>query len=148
MDASDDSEGLWATVRLQRPSARHGELGSVVIIEICFQEPERDATRSGLRFEASAEHNLLKPLRKTTRGGIREVRQGERRAVPIRVCWEVGRGLILMPGQMGSPGPLFYFYFLFFFCFLISFISFAYIIQTRSIQFLKFCKIQHNVLTH
>jgi hypothetical protein len=46
----------------------------MVVVEICFQEPERDATGSGLRFEASAEHDLLKLLRKTTRGGIREVR--------------------------------------------------------------------------
>jgi hypothetical protein len=44
MDTSDISEGLWATARLRRPSARRGELGSVVIVEIRFQEPERDAT--------------------------------------------------------------------------------------------------------
>jgi hypothetical protein len=44
MDAGDVSEGLWATARLRRPSARHGELGSMVIVEIRFQEPERDAT--------------------------------------------------------------------------------------------------------
>jgi hypothetical protein len=34
----------------------------------------------------------------------------------------------------------------FLFLFSISFVTFAYIIQTRSNQFLKFCKIQHNVL--
>jgi hypothetical protein len=37
MDASDVSEVLWATARLRRSSAWHGELGSVVVIEILFQ---------------------------------------------------------------------------------------------------------------
>jgi hypothetical protein len=42
MDAGDVSVGLWATARLRRPSARRGELGSVVVVEIRFQEPKRD----------------------------------------------------------------------------------------------------------
>jgi hypothetical protein len=44
MDAGDVFEGLWETARLRWSSARRGELGSVVVVEICFQEPERDAT--------------------------------------------------------------------------------------------------------
>jgi hypothetical protein len=49
----------------------------------------------------------------------------------------------------GLPGAFFIFLFLFFFfffCFLISFRDFAYCIQTRSNQFLNFCKIHRNVL--
>jgi hypothetical protein len=37
MDAGDVSEDLWATARLRRSSARRGELGSVVVVEIRFQ---------------------------------------------------------------------------------------------------------------
>jgi hypothetical protein len=37
MDAGDVFEGLWAMARLQRSSARRGELGSVVFFEIRFQ---------------------------------------------------------------------------------------------------------------
>jgi hypothetical protein len=36
--------------------------------------------RRSARRSASAEHGLLKSLQKTTRGGIREKRRGERRA--------------------------------------------------------------------
>jgi hypothetical protein len=48
----------------------------------------------------------------------------------------------------GFPGALFYFYFIFFFSFSISisFITFVYINQIRSNQFLNFCKIQHYYL--
>jgi hypothetical protein len=41
MDASDVSEGLWATAGLRRSSARRGELGSVVVVEIRFQREVR-----------------------------------------------------------------------------------------------------------
>jgi hypothetical protein len=44
MDAGDVFEGLWEMARLRRSSAPRGELGSIVVVEIRFQEPERDAT--------------------------------------------------------------------------------------------------------
>jgi hypothetical protein len=64
----------------------------------------------------------------------------ERRGVPVRESM-LGCGLLAVLGRMASPRPFFYFYFLFFFTFsvfLISFLDFAYCIQTRSNQFLNF----------
>jgi hypothetical protein len=64
------------------------------------------------------------------------------KGIPFRDCFLLGCGPILVPGQMGSPGP--FSYFLFFFCFLISFIVFAKLLQINSNHFQKFSKIQIN----
>jgi hypothetical protein len=70
---------------------------------------------------------------------------GYRFGFPARL----GRGPLPKLGRMGCLGLFSYFYFFSSFSFSVSFISFitfAYIIQTRSNQFLNFCKIQGKVL--
>jgi hypothetical protein len=48
MDAGDVSEGLWAMARLRRSSARRGELGSVVFVDIRFQREARKAAGAAM----------------------------------------------------------------------------------------------------
>jgi hypothetical protein len=60
----------------------------------------------------------------------------------------LGRGLLLFTGPKGSRGPFYLFPFSLsfsFFCFLISFITFANLIQFAPNQFVKFLKIQGNI---
>jgi hypothetical protein len=72
------------------------------------------------------------------------VSEGERDA-----AYRFGRGIAgprapFSVGPKGLPRPLFLFSFLF--CFLISFVSFAKMLQIDSNQFVKFPRIQHNNL--
>jgi hypothetical protein len=77
------------------------------------------------------------------------VEEGREHPFGILAGWAVGR--LWSWAEWDPRGP---FPFLFLFCFLlfsflfflISLISFAYLIQTRSNQFLKSCKIQHYYL--
>jgi hypothetical protein len=67
--------------------------------------------------------------------------EGER--IPFRVWLRVGRGPILMLGQMGSPRPFSIFIFLFsflLFCFLISSILFANSFKSNQTSFRNFQK--------
>jgi hypothetical protein len=50
------------------------------------------------------------------------------KGIPIQVCFLLGRGPILMPGQMGSPGSFYIFIFIFFFSFS-GFLISSYLLQ-------------------
>jgi hypothetical protein len=74
-------------------------------------------------------------------------RAEERGRIPLRVLIPGGPWASSRPGPEWFPGAIFYFYFLFFFSFsvfLISFITFANLVQIASNQLCKVSKIQNN----
>jgi hypothetical protein len=79
---------------------------------------------------------------------VPHVGEGEReQRVPVRDEL-AGRGLIPLLGRFGSPWPssiFLFFSIFFFFCFLISIITFAFVTQMTSNQFVKFSKIPSNI---
>jgi hypothetical protein len=72
------------------------------------------------------------------RGGVGEA------SVPLQEFAQVGRGPEAGLGRIGSPG-LFSFSILFFFWKLFYFITFSFVLQFDSNQFVKFSKIQENI---
>jgi hypothetical protein len=72
MDAGDVSEGLWGTERLRRSSARRGELGSVVFVEIRFQREARKAAGGapgvGI-FQVTSRSSICFGIKGETRSG-------------------------------------------------------------------------------